>query len=99
MLNLLSRDVIRTISFSCFRGGKTDFQLFHGLRSSAIRVSAVISMVEFDLMSHLPIFSVQEKLGCNLIGSDFGQLHMCSRVSVELMDCRPCFLAVFGHIG
>ena len=37
-----------------------------------VRVSAILFTIEFDLMPHLPIFAVQEKLGCNLIGSDFG---------------------------
>ena len=55
-----------------------------------VRVSAVLFKVEFDLMSHLPIFAVQQKLGCNLIHSDFAP---------GLTDCRPCFLAVLGHIG
>ena len=64
-----------------------------------VRVFDVLFTVEFDLMSHLSIFAVQEKLGCNLIGSDFGLLHRCFRISAELMNCKPCFLAVFGHIS
>ena len=62
MLNLLSGDVIRTISFSCFQRGKNNFQLFHGQRSGVARVFDVLFTVEFDLMSHLSIFAVQEKL-------------------------------------
>ena len=52
-----------------------------------VRVSVVLFTVEFDLMSHLPIFAVKEKLGCNLIGNDFGLLHRCSRVFAVFTDC------------
>ena len=62
-------------------------------------VFALLFMVEFDHMSHLPIFAVQENLVCNLIDSDLGLLHRCFRVSAELTNCRPCFLAVLGHIS
>ena len=59
-----------------------------------VRVSAVLFMLHLISCLIFPFFAVQEKLGYNLIGSDFGQLHMCSSVFAELMDCRPCFLAI-----